>query len=61
MNSLWYLKGAHEQPLGVVVVGVDVVPDDRRPLQDGGHLVDGLHGDDVGHHLRTWGPRGPQE
>lgn len=49
-----YLVGSEEQPLQVVVICVDVVPDDWRPLQDGGHLFYRLHRDFVGHHLWTY-------
>ena len=48
------LVGAQEQPLLVVVVGVDVVPDHRRSPEDLGHLFYGLHGDVFGYNFGTW-------
>lgn len=49
-----YLVGSEEQPLQVVVICVDVVPDDWRPLQDRGYLFYRLHRDFLGHHLWTY-------
>lgn len=52
-----YLVGSEEQPLQVVVICMDVVPDDWRPLQDRGHLLYRLHRDFVGHHFWTYTAR----
>lgn len=46
------LEGSEEESLRVVVVGVDVVPDDRGSPQNGGHLVYRRHTDVLRHHLR---------
>lgn len=48
-----YLIGPQEELLGVVVVGVKVVPDDGRSPQDGRHLFDRFHRDFMGHHFGT--------
>lgn len=47
------LEGSHEDSLWVVVVSVDVVPDDRRTPQNSGHLLYRRHTDVLGHHLRS--------
>lgn len=49
----FYFIGSKEKPLGVIVVCMDIVPDDWCPLQDRGHLLYGLHRDFVGHHFGT--------
>lgn len=46
------LEGSHEDSLWVVVVSVDVVPDDWRPPQNSGNLLYRCYTDVLGHHLR---------
>lgn len=53
-NFTLYLVGSKEQPLQIVVICVDVVPDDWCPLQDGGDFFYRLHRDFVGHHFWTY-------
>ena len=45
--------GPQEEPPLVVVVGVEVVPDDGRALEDPGEVVDGGDGDLLGDHFRA--------
>lgn len=50
----FYLVGPQEKSLGVVVIGVNVVPDDRCSSQDSRHLFYRFHRDFMGHHFGTW-------
>lgn len=42
-----------EKPLLVVIIGMNVVPDDRGSSQDFGHLLNRLYCDIFGHYLGT--------
>lgn len=60
ITQTFYLIGSKEKPLGVIVVCMDIVPDDWWPLQDRGHLFYWLHRDFVRHHFGTWITRGKE-
>ncbi|TNN50501.1 hypothetical protein EYF80_039311 [Liparis tanakae] len=51
------LEGPQEEAPGVVVVGVQVVPDERRALEDRLHLGQAVHGQLPGDDLAACGPR----
>lgn len=48
-----YLIGSKEKPLRIIIIGMDIVPDDWWPLQDRGHLLYGFNRDFVGYHFWT--------
>ena len=46
--------GPQEEPPLVIIVGVEVVPDDGGSLEDLGEVVDGRDGDVLGDHFWAW-------
>ena len=49
-----------EEPSLVVVVGMEIIPENRWSLEYGGEFLDGGEGNSLGDHLRAWrgGKRG---
>lgn len=45
------LKGPQEQPLGVIVICMDVVPNHWWPSKNTGHFINRLHRNVLGHHF----------